>query len=100
MILLDVEIQMDKQFLSGVVWSMSGIIISLLGLVGVAARAFYQGMMKRFDRIDARLDPMIVEMAVHTEQIKEIRTEQIEQDKWLRNHDGRIQTLEHKVINS
>lgn len=74
--------------------TMGAIIALFISVVGILHRS----MTKRLDLIEVDIKPVNTQLAVHTEQIKEIKVEQGEVTKWLNHHDGRIQKLERKVV--
>lgn len=44
------------------------------------------------------LKPIAIQVALHTEQIKEIKEAHAETEKWVNNHDTRLQVIERKVL--
>lgn len=88
------------------------IIKGLLGLIGAILMLFitmvgilHRGMTKRLDMIELDLKPIVGQVLLHTEQIKEmkdvhlkdIKDEQVEIHRWLNNHDTRIQVNERTL---
>lgn len=81
------------------------IIKGLLGLLGAIIMLFisvvgilHRSITKRLDILDMDLKPIAVQIALHTEQIKELKEAHIETEKWVNNHDGRIQIIERKLV--
>lgn len=93
--LLDVSIPSDILVLViKVLCWMVGTMVSLFGLIfGIA----HKGFMKRLENIDSDLKPLVTQIAIHEEQIKEIKEDHVEMSKWLNNHDQRIQTVERTI---
>lgn len=96
MILLDATVTtvQDKD----IIWGLWAIIVAFLAFGSTAFWVFYNGMMKRFDRIERKLEPVEIKVAIHDTEILNIKNDFTELNKWVGNHDGRIQSLERKVI--
>ena len=85
--------EMAREVINGILWLL-GLMSVFFGVIGVFVKILHDQMIDRLDKLDIDIKPIIVEVTLHTEQIKELKSEQQEQDKWLRNHDSRIQTIE------
>lgn len=70
------------------------ILVAIIMLFGVVIGILHKQMLKRLDLIDFDLKPLISTVAVHTEQIKEIREDVDELKQWQGHYDGRIQRIE------
>lgn len=92
MILLDITFK-TGELLTVALWVL-GFIGAICLSFGGMVKILHDQMIDRLDKLDIDIKPIIVEVTLHTEQIKELKSEQQEQDKWLRNHDSRIQTIE------
>ena len=69
---------------------LAGIFATMVGLL-------HKSMTRRLDLIELDLKPMAGQIAMHTEQIGELKEDNKELNKWLGNHDSRIQTIESKL---
>ena len=89
---------LDMTFKTGELLTIALWIIGAAGATYVAIAVFvkilHDQMIKRLEKLDLDLKPLITEVAIHGEQIKDMKNELQEQDKWLRNHDSRIQYIE------
>ena len=91
------DITVSSGLLGALICGLVAITIAIIGLGNRVISIFYNGLMNRFDRIDNKLEPLLMDIVLHTEQIKEIKSDQEVHEKWLSNHDGRIQAVERKV---
>ena len=66
----------------------------LAGLFATMVGILHRGMTRRLDLIELDLKPMAGQIAMHTEQISELKEDNKEVHKWLIHYDGRIQTIE------
>jgi hypothetical protein len=92
MTLLDITVK-PGELLEVALWVL-GFIGAVCLSFGALVKILHDQMLKRLEQLDLDLKPLVTEVAVHGEQIKEIKIELIEQDRWLRNHDTRIQYIE------
>ena len=74
-----------------------GAIIVLCGIIGWFFKNLHNQLKKSIDSMHVDLKPLVVKVAVHEEKIHELKEEQKEINKWLSNHDSRIQKVERKV---
>lgn len=75
------------------------IFISIIALAGAVFSILHKQILKRLDLIDFDMKPLISTVAVHTEQIREIKEDVNELKLWQGNHDERIQRIErHPVL--
>ena len=95
---LEVTVTVNRDLLVSIIWVMGGLVLTLLGFIATVGGKFYNGMMNRFDHIELKIEPVNTTLAIHTEQIGSIRKDQEELNKWVGNHDGRIQSIERKMI--
>ena len=92
MTLLDITFK-TGELLTIVLWII-GAAGATYAVIAVFVKILHDQMIKRLEKLDLDLKPLITEVAIHGEQIREIKGELQEQDKWLRNHDSRIQYIE------
>jgi hypothetical protein len=70
-------------------WIIGTIIALFASVVGI----LHKGMIKRLDLIELDIKPLVTQVALHSEQIKEIKDDQAEMNKWLNHHDSEIQKI-------
>ena len=73
-------------------------ILGLCGVIGWFFQNLHNQLKISIDSIHNDLKPLVVKVAVHEEKIIELKNELGEQQKWLNNHDTRLQGLERKVL--
>ncbi len=74
------------------------IILALGGIIAGFVKMLHNDMKKSIDAVHADLQPLTIKVAVHEQKLVEIKDEQKEMNKWLGNHDGRLQNIERKVL--
>lgn len=64
----------------------------------------HRGMTKRLDMIEVDIKPIVGQVLLHSEQIKEIREDHLElklevqeQTKWINGYDSRLQAAERTL---
>ena len=90
--------EMAREVINGVLWLL-GLMSVFFGVIGVFVKILHDQMIKHLEKIDMDIRPLTLHVAIHEEQIKELKLKDAEQDKWLSHHDVRIQHIE-KVIKS
>ncbi len=73
-------------------------ILGILGIIAAFVKILHNDMKKSIDAVHADLKPLTIQVAVHGEKIEELKDGQKEMNKWVGNHDGRIQNIERKVF--
>jgi len=56
-----------------------------------------EAVTKSLEKIHTDLQPISIQIAIHTEKINKLEEGHVEQLKWLNNHDTRIQAIERKI---
>jgi hypothetical protein len=106
MLLLDANpsITISSTFVIQIIAWAGGSLITLIGLFyWVVSTLHKQGMHVLTElavdvkQIEVDLKPLVIQIALHTEQIKEIREDLVETNKWVSLHTGQIQFLERAV---
>ena len=91
------DITLSQDSIIQIIGWMATVVIAIIGLFGVIIGILHKEMIKRLDNIDGDLKPLVTQIAVHSEKIKDI---EVKQDKFMEkveNHDVRIQVLEKRV---
>lgn len=88
----------DHELLIFIIKALASIIGSLVLAIGTIATIFYKSFMGRFDKVDVKLDPIDGLIALHSEQIKELKEDHAQLSRRINNHDSRIQTLEKITV--
>lgn len=99
------DITLNTSSILEVLGWLTTMILAIIGAGVRVATVFHKQMMIRLDRLDADVKPLVITIALHDQDIreikevhiKEIKEEQHEINKWLGNHDGRIQSLERGI---
>jgi hypothetical protein len=86
--------QLTPELLLSIIKGLLAIIGAILTLFITMVGILHTGITKRLDSIEIDLKPFMADLARHGEQIKELEKDQDEMNKWLNNHDTRIQKLE------
>lgn len=93
----DAGMQLTPDLLLSVIKWLCGVIGSIIALFIVVIGILHRSMIRRLDLIEVDIKTLPTQIAIHTEQIRDIKEAQAESSKWLNNHDTRIQGLERQV---
>jgi hypothetical protein len=86
--------------IKGLLYLIGAIIGLFIAMIGI----LHTSITKRLDNIEIDIKPISITLArhedtlmIHTEDIKEIKGRQTEQEKWLNLHDGVIQKHDRQL---
>ena len=96
MILLDISNGTSNNttvVICSLITAFTAIIIAIL----TAHKKDMDKIFSRFDKVDDELSPIVTQLAVHSEQIKNINEKLLEHDKWIGVNNGEIQKIQRSL---
>lgn len=104
MLLLDTSFSINGSFIVQIIAWSGGCLMSLIGLFYWIVKTLHREGLNKLTvmstdikQIEIDIKPLVVQVAVHTEQIKEIKENLEETNKWIGMHTGEIQAINRKL---